>query len=88
MKEKLVREIFYYRDYYLSFFSALAPDVQRKFNWTLKLVATVERVPVKFFKYLKGTAGIYEIRVEVGSDCFRVFSFYDKGQLIVIMNGF
>ena len=43
--EKFVRAIFYYRDYYLNFFSALPPDVQRKFNWTFKLVATVEKVP-------------------------------------------
>lgn len=88
MKNKFEREIFYYRDYYLKFFSKLKPEVQRKFNWTLKLVATTERVPVKFFKYLKGTTGIFEIRIEVGSEIFRVLSFFDDGRLIVIMNAF
>jgi phage-related protein len=37
---------------------------------------------------LAGTSGLYEIRVEVGSDIFRVFSFFDKGQLIILVNGF
>lgn len=34
------------------------------------------------------STGIFEIRVEVGSDIFRVFSFFDKGNLIVLVNGF
>ena len=88
MEEKFIRNIFYYKSYYLDFFTTLKPVVQRKFNWTLKLIATINRVPIKFFKHLKGTTGIYEIRVEVGSDIFRVFSFFDKGQLVVLVNGF
>ncbi len=32
--------------------------------------------------------GIYEIRVEVGNNIFRVFSFFDEGQMIVVANGF
>jgi len=88
MIEKFIRDICYYRSYYLDFFETLKPDVQRKFNWTLKLIATVDRIPVKYFKHMEGTTGLYEIRVEVGSDIYRVFSFFDKGQLIILLNGF
>jgi len=52
------------------------------------LIATIDRVPEKYFKHLTGTTGLYEIRVEVGTDIYRVFSFFDKGQLIVLVNGF
>lgn len=62
--------------------------MQKKFNRTLKLLATVDRVPEKYFKHLTGSPGLYEIRVEVGSDIYRVFSFFDKGQLIILVNGF
>ena len=31
---------------------------------------------------------LYEIRVEVGSDIYRVFSFFDQGKIIVLVNGF
>ena len=85
---EVVRSVFYYKRYYLDFFESLRPEVRIKFNWTLGLIATLDRVPVKFFKFLEGSDGIYEIRVEVGSDIFRVFSFFDKGQLIVLVNGF
>jgi phage-related protein len=88
MIERFVRDIFYYKNYYLDFFVTLRPEVRRKFNWTLKLIATIDRVPVKYFKHLEGSSGLYEIRVEYGSDIFRVFSFFDKGQLVILLNGF
>ena len=88
MDEKFIRNIFYYKDFYLDFFEALKPEVKKKFNWTLKLIATLERVPVKYFKHMEGSSGIYEIRIEVGSDIYRVFCFFDKGQLVVLVNAF
>ncbi|SEO18081.1 Phage derived protein Gp49-like [bacterium A37T11] len=48
----------------------------------------MDRVPEKYFKHMANSTGIYEVRVEVGSDIYRVFSFFDKGQLIVLVNGF
>lgn len=88
MSEKFIRDIFYYEDFYLDFFAKLKPEVKKKFNWTLQLIATIERVPEKYFKHINGSTGIYEVRVEVGSDIYRVFSFFDKGQLVVLLNGF
>lgn len=88
MAEKFIRNIFYYKDYYLDFFETLKPEVQKKFNWTLQLIATLDRVPVKYFQHMTGSTGIFEVRVETGSDIYRVFSIFDKGQLIVLVNGF
>ena len=88
MSEEFLRSIFYYKRFYLDFFETLKPEVRKKFNWTLKLIATLDRVPIKYFKYIEGSLGLYEIRVEVGSDIYRVFSFFDKGNLIVLVNGF
>ncbi|HNR85401.1 MAG TPA: type II toxin-antitoxin system RelE/ParE family toxin [Taishania sp.] len=88
MRDKIVRQLFYYDNHYLDFFNTLKPDVQKKFNWTLQLIATLERVPKKYFEHMTNTSGLYEIRVEVGSDIYRVFSFFDKGNLIILINGF
>ena len=85
MAEKSVRNVFFYRRYFLDFLATLKPEVQRKFNWTLKLLTVVERVPEKYFKHLTGSSGLYEIRVGVGSDIYRVFSFFDKGRLVVLV---
>ncbi len=88
MDEKNFRNIFYYKNYYLDFFQTLDPEVKKKFNWTLKLITTVDRVPVKYFKHIETTNGLYEIRVELGSNIYRVFSFFDKGKLVILINGF
>jgi phage-related protein len=49
---------------------------------------TVELVPAKYFKYLAETDGLYEIRIEYGSNIYRIFSFFDEGKLIIAINGF
>ena len=49
---------------------------------------TVDKVPRKFLEHLTGTEGLYEIRVEAGSDIFRIFWCFDKGNLVILFNGF
>ena len=88
MGKNVIRDIFYYKHYFLDFFNELTEDVQKKFNCTLELIATIDRVPKKYFQHMEGTTGLYEIRVEVGSNIFRAFAFFDEGQLIVVANGF
>jgi phage-related protein len=86
--KEFIREIYYFKHYYLDFFHQQKVSVQKKFNWTLELIATMERVPVKYFRHIENSRGIYEIRVEAESNIYRAFSFFDEGKLIVIANGF
>lgn len=88
METQTIREVHYYKNYYLNFFNTLQPKVKKKFNWTLQLLEIIERVPEKYFKHLTGTNGLYEVRVEVGSDIYRIFCFFDEGHLIILVNGF
>ncbi len=62
--------------------------MQRKIEWTLNLIRVTPIVPIKYFKHLEGTKGLYEVRVEVGSNIYRIFTFFDKGNLVVLGNGF
>jgi len=41
-----------------------------------------------YLKHIEGTDGLYEIRIQHGSDIFRIFCFFDQGQLVVLVNGF
>lgn len=52
MSTHFIRHIYYYENYYLDFFEELKPEVKKKFNWTLQLIATVDRVPEKYFKHM------------------------------------
>lgn len=85
---KIVREVYFYKRYFLDFYETLKPEVQQKFNWTLKLISVIDRVPQKYFKHITNSTGLYEVRVEFSSDIFRAFGFFDEGKLIVVVNGF
>ena len=62
--------------------------VKAKIVWTFDLIEEVERVPETYLKHLENTDGLYEIRVQLASDIFRIFCFFDQGQLVVLANGF
>jgi phage-related protein len=85
---EFLRKIYYYKHYYLDFFNGLPLGAREKFNWTLALIASIERVPSKFFKHIESSDGLYEIRVEFEGNIYRVFSFFDKGNLVILINGF
>ena len=52
------------------------------------LIEYLHRVPETYLKHIENSDGLYEIRVQLGSDIYRIFCFFDQGQLIVLMNGF
>jgi phage-related protein len=88
VEQKSIRHLFYYKSYFLDFYKEQTKEVQKKFNWTLELISVIDKVPKKYFDHMTGTDGIWEIRVEVGNNIFRAFSFFDEGKLIVIANAF
>jgi phage-related protein len=85
---EFVRQVIAYKGYFLSFYKNLPDNVQRKIEWTLNLIRVTRQVPEKYFKHMEGTKGLYEVRVEVGNNIYRIFSFFDKGNLVVLSNGF
>lgn len=82
------RQIIAYKQYFLNFYKKMPKDVQSKIEWTLQLIRVMKNVPEKYFKHMDGTKGIYEIRVEIGGNIYRIFSFFDKGNLVVLGNAF
>jgi len=55
---------------------------------TFDLIENLQRVPELYLKHIEMTEGLYEIRVQMGRDIYRIFCFFDQGQLVVIANGF
>lgn len=54
----------------------------------MDLIEEHQRVPELYLKHIENTDGLFEIRVQQGSDIFRIFCFFDQGQLVVLANGF
>ncbi len=86
MKKK--RTLFFFQNYFEKFYKNQIPKVQHKILWTLKIIEEIDRIPEIYLKYLKNTKGLYEIRVQVANNIFRIFCFFDAGNMIIIGNGF
>ncbi len=82
------RKIVFFNNYFEDFFCRQKKKVREKIIWTLSLIEEQEVVPEKYLKHVEGTSGPYEVRVQSGREIFRLFAFFDKDKLVVVMNGF
>ena len=83
-----IRQVVAYKKYFLDFYSQQPDNVQAKIEWTLNLIRVLQYIPEKYFKHIEGAKGLYEIRIEVGSNIYRIFSFFDSGNIVVLGNAF
>ena len=83
-----IREIVFYKDYFSEFFAPLSVKVKDKIDEVLFMFTIIERIPVKFFKSIEGIKGLFEIRIEYESNIYRIFCCFDRGNLVVLFNGF
>lgn len=60
--------------------------MKAKIIWTLDLIEEIDRVPETYLQHMRD--GLYEIRVKLASDIFRIFCFFDHDKLVVLANGF
>lgn len=82
------RQIKTYGNYFIKFYSALDKSVQEKIDYVFELVKTADIIPKRFFQHLENTEGLFEIRVECQSNIYRIFCFFDEGNLVVLINAF
>ena len=82
------REIVFYKHYFEEFFEKLDKKTQKKVFKVLEAVRVLDRLPEQYFKHLKNTDALYEIRIKLGTNIYRVICFFDDGKLVVLLNGF
>ena len=83
-----MRQIIYFKDYFRDFFNSQNEKIKDKIDYVLYIVAFADRIPKKFFEYIEGTDGLFEIKIEFESNIFRIFCCFDEGFLVVLFNGF
>uniref|UniRef100_UPI00404AF1E3 type II toxin-antitoxin system RelE/ParE family toxin n=1 Tax=Fulvivirga sp. TaxID=1931237 RepID=UPI00404AF1E3 len=83
-----VREVIAYKHYFEEFLLAQPIKVQNKIYKIIEVIETVQRIPSQYLKHLENTDGLYEARIKLGSNIWRVFCFFDEGKLVILLNGF
>lgn len=86
-KSVLVREIVIYGEDFWEFYKKQSQKIRLKIDWTIGIVKEVKMVPEQYLKHIEGT-DLYEIRISQGGNIYRIFCFFDKGRLVILLNGF
>ncbi len=66
------RTIVFFKDYFELFYEQQREKVKAKIVWTLKLIETLPVIPETYLKHIENSKGLYEVRVQLGSDIFRI----------------
>jgi phage-related protein len=85
---KSQRQIIFHEHHFSDFYLKQNERVQEKIEYVFRVITNVQNVPKKFLDHLTGTDGLYEIRIEFENNIYRIFCCFDKGNLVVLFNGF
>jgi phage-related protein len=83
-----IRQIIAYKNHFEDFLLALDIRTQNKIHKIISLLETMDRIPSNYIKLISGTKGLYEARVQLGSNIWRIFCFFNEGNLVILLNGF
>jgi phage-related protein len=84
----VAREIIFFGGNVIEFYKSQDSKVQLKIEYVLDLVRFERQVPIKFFKKLESTNGIFEVRIITSQKSIRILCFQDEGILVVLTNAF
>jgi phage-related protein len=89
----MIREIIFYKTFsgkspIEEFLDTLSSKQAQKVIWVLNLIENLEIIPRQYFKKMVNTDDIWEVRVKMGSNIFRILGFFDGSKLIVLSHAF
>jgi phage-related protein len=83
-----VREVIAYKNYFEDFLLEQPQKVQDKIFKIIEAIEALERVPSNYLKSIEGAKGLFEARIQLASNIWRVFCFFDNDRLVILLNGF
>lgn len=82
------RKVIIYKQHFQDFFNELDNKTRKKVLQVLAWIQSLDIIPISLMKNIEGVKGLYEIRIEYSSNIYRIFCCFDKGNLIILFNGF
>lgn len=80
------RKIIAYKNYFSDFMQTLSDSVRKKVVYVLSIIEQMPMVSAKMLKSIRD--GLYEVRVDCEGNIYRIFMTFDKGNLVILFNGF
>lgn len=70
------------------FLNSLSGKQAQKVAWVLQLIEELDLAPAQYFKKLVNTDDIWEVRVQIGNNIFRLLGFIDGARVIILNHAF
>ncbi|TKG90800.1 type II toxin-antitoxin system RelE/ParE family toxin [Puteibacter caeruleilacunae] len=83
-----IRKVIAYGSYFEDFLKSQPIKIQDKIFKVIEIIETYERIPNQYLRSIIGAKGLYEARVKLSTNIWRVFCFFDEGRLVILLNGF
>lgn len=83
-----IRRIIAYKHYFKDFLLLQPVKVQNKIFKILEAIEVLENIPANYLKHITNSEGLYEARIQLGNNIWRVICFFDNGSLVILLNGF
>ncbi len=74
-----------------NFLDSLTAKQAQKVIWVLKIIEEspiISAIPTTYLKKLTNTNDIWEVRIQLGNDIFRLLGFFETDDLVILTNGF
>ena len=89
----MAREVLFYRtaagrNPIEEFLENLSPKQAQEVVWVLSLIEDLDMVPTAYFKKMSNTDELWEVRIRIESNIFRLLGFFDGAKLIVMSHAF
>ena len=83
-----IREVVAYKNHFEDFLKSQPIKIQNKIFKIIEAVETIDMIPANYLKHINDIKGLYEIRVQLGSNIWMVFCFFERGRIVILLNGF
>ncbi len=70
------------------FLDTLTDKQFEKVSFVLDLIEQLDIIPQEYFKKLKGSDDIWEVRVQYGNNIFRLLGFFDANNIVILNHAF
>lgn len=82
------RKVIAYENYFEDFLVEQPENIQNKIFKILEAIELLEHIPSSYLKHLTGTDGLYEARIQLGTNIWRIFCFFDEECIVILLNAF
>lgn len=70
------------------FLDSLTGEQAQKVTWVLQLIEDLEKIPAQYFKKLVNTDDLWEVRILIGNNAFRLLGFMEGDRMVILNHAF